>query len=70
VDRNFRTTKILIHQVHSLTNKEYTMSKNTSANPPQKEVRQQGQNKPEITELSFEAMETLSGGRGKSWSRR
>jgi hypothetical protein len=38
------------------------MSKNTSANPPQKEVRQKGQNQPEITELSFEAMETLSGG--------
>jgi hypothetical protein len=36
--------------------------KNTAANPPEKEVRQQGQNKPEITELSFEAMETLSGG--------
>ena len=42
------------------------MSKNTSANPPQKEVRQQGQNKPEITELSFEEMETLSGGRGRT----
>lgn len=42
------------------------MSKNTSANPPQKEVRQQGQNKPEIIELSFEAMETLSGG-DKCW---
>jgi hypothetical protein len=40
--------------------------KNTAANPPEKEVRQQGQNKPEITELSFEAMETLSGG-GKCW---
>jgi hypothetical protein len=63
-----RITKILIHQVHCLTNKEYTMSKNTSANPPEKEVRQQGQNKPEITELSFEAMETISGGAAKHLS--
>jgi hypothetical protein len=45
-----------------LTNKEYTMSKNTSANRPAKEVRQEVKSKPEITELSFEAMETLSGG--------
>ncbi|MFM2378201.1 MAG: hypothetical protein RLZZ143_777 [Cyanobacteriota bacterium] len=43
--------------------------KNTAANPPEKEVRQQGQNKPEITELSFEAMETISGGAAKvKWS--
>lgn len=38
------------------------MSKNTSANRPAKEVRQEVKSKPEITELSFEAMETLSGG--------
>jgi hypothetical protein len=38
------------------------MFKNTSANRLEKEVRQQGQNQPEITELSFEAMETISGG--------
>lgn len=45
------------------------MSKNTDANPPKKVVRQQGQNKPEITELSFEAMETISGGAAKvKWS--
>ncbi len=44
------------------------MSKNkTSANSPEKEVRQKGQNKSEIIELSFEAMETLSGG-AKSWT--
>ena len=43
------------------------MSKNTDANPPKKVVRQQGQNKPEITELSFEAMETISGGLRPSW---
>ncbi len=50
--------------------KEYLMSKNnTSANLPEQKVRQQGQNKPEITELSFEAMETISGGAGKvKWS--
>jgi hypothetical protein len=38
------------------------MSKNTSANRPAKEVRPEVKSKPEITELSFEAMETLSGG--------
>jgi hypothetical protein len=42
------------------------MSKNTSANRPAKEVRPEVKSKPEITELSFEAMETLSGG-GKCW---
>ena len=38
------------------------MSKNTSANRPAKEVRPEVKSKPEITELSFEAMETISGG--------
>ncbi|BCL38509.1 hypothetical protein [Nostoc sp. MS1] len=38
--------------------------KNTVTNGQEKEVRQQ-QNKPAITELSFEAMETISGGAGK-----
>lgn len=45
------------------------MSKNntsTSRPRPEKETNQQGQNKPEITELSFEAMETISGGTGKA----
>ncbi|MBF2005852.1 hypothetical protein ACF3DV_17725 [Chlorogloeopsis fritschii PCC 9212] len=36
--------------------------KNTATNKPEKEVRQQEQNQTEITELSFEAMETISGG--------
>lgn len=44
-------------------------NKNTSANRPANEVRPEVKSKPEITELSFEAMETLSGGRGKCWCR-
>jgi hypothetical protein len=43
-------------------------NKNTSANRPANEVRPEVKSKPEITELSFEAMETLSGG-GKCWCR-
>ncbi|MBU7586934.1 MAG: hypothetical protein KAF91_29480 [Nostoc sp. TH1S01] len=42
------------------------MSKNNNVtNRQKKEVRQQEQNKPAITELSFEAMETISGGAAK-----
>ncbi len=43
------------------------MSKNN--NRSEKEVRKPVENKPEIVELSFEAMETLSGGRPapKKW---
>jgi hypothetical protein len=59
-----RVIHTLIHQVLCLIliQKEYAMSKNTSANRPAKEVRPEVKSKPEITELSFEAMETLSGG--------
>jgi|GEM_PF-4271419 len=39
------------------------MSNKNTANRPAKEVRSQVNSKPQITELSFEAMETLSGGR-------
>ena len=42
--------------------------KNTAANRPVKEVRPEVKSKPEITELSFEAMETLSGGSSKTWT--
>jgi hypothetical protein len=43
--------------------------KNIAANRPEKETRQKEQNKPEVAELSFEAMETISGGAAKvKWS--